>query len=43
MLKIDEIKKYYIFMFLTGVNFIEAIYMLFLLSIGLNYVQILMT
>ncbi len=39
----DEITKYYIFKFLSGMNFIEAIFILFLLSLGLNYTQVLIT
>src|SRR4030042_2320408 len=43
MAKKDEITKYYSFKFLTGLHFIEGIFILFLLSIGLDYTQVLVT
>ena len=43
MWKKDDITKYYIFRFLTGINFAEAIFVLFLLSLQLNYTQFLIT
>ncbi|MBL7169500.1 MAG: MFS transporter [Candidatus Aenigmarchaeota archaeon] len=43
MRKKDDITKYYIFRFLTGINFAEAIFVLFLLSLQLNYTQFLIT
>jgi len=43
MWKKDEITKYYIFKFLTGLHFIEGIFILFLLSLELNYSQIMIT
>lgn len=43
MLKRDEITKYYVFKFLTGLNLAEAIFILFILSLGLNYTQLLIT
>jgi len=42
-MKINEITQYYIFKFLIGINLIEGIFILFLLSLGLNYTQVLIT